>query len=41
MKFENKTAYFIQIEYNKDIPVERVSMYLYQPLNEILAKEED
>ena len=41
MKFENKTAYFIQIEYNKDIPVERVSMYLYEPLNEILTKEEE
>ena len=39
MPFENKTAYFINIEYNREIPVERVSCYLYQPLNEILTSE--
>ena len=38
MKFENKVAYFISIEYDKKIEVEHVSDYLYKPLNEILSK---
>lgn len=38
MKFENKVAYFISIEYDKKIEVEHVSDYLYKPLNEILSQ---
>ena len=40
IKFENKTAHFIEIEYNKTIPVKRVASYLYDPLQEIIEKEE-
>lgn len=36
MSLEDKTSYFINIEYNRDIPSERISTYLYKPLNEIL-----
>lgn len=37
MKFENKVAYFISIEYDKKINIENISNYLYKPLNEILS----
>jgi hypothetical protein len=39
MKLEDKTSYFISIEYNRDISAEKISLYLYKPLNEILNDE--
>jgi hypothetical protein len=36
MSLEDKTSHFIGIEYNREIPPERISSYLYKPLNEIL-----
>lgn len=41
MKLEEKTSYFIGIEYNREIPVNRISRYLYKPLNEILDGDEN
>ena len=39
MKLEDKTSYFISIEYNRDISADKISLYLYKPLNEILSDE--
>jgi hypothetical protein len=39
MKLEDKTSCFISIEYNRDISAEKISLYLYKPLNEILNDE--
>lgn len=36
MSLEDKTSYFIGIEYNRNIPSDRISTYLYKPLNEII-----
>ena len=38
MSLEDKTSYFINIEYNRDISPDKISMYLYKPLNEILSE---
>ena len=38
MSLEDKTSYFINIEYNRDISSDKISMYLYKPLNEILSE---
>ena len=40
MELEHKTSLFIQIEYEKTIPPERVGLYLYKPLNVILKELE-
>ena len=39
MSLEDKTSYFIGIEYNRDIPSNKISDYLYKPLSEILSNE--
>lgn len=36
MSLEDKTSYFINIEYNRDIPSNRISSYLFDSLNKIL-----
>lgn len=41
MKLEEKASYFIGIEYNREIPANRISIYLYKPLNEILDGDEN
>lgn len=38
MSLEDKTSYFINIEYSRDISPDKISMYLYKPLNEILSE---
>ena len=39
MPLEDKVNQFITVEYNKDIPVDRISNYLYKPLMEIISEE--
>lgn len=36
LPIEDKTSNFIKLEYNRDISPERVSLYLFKPLNEVL-----
>lgn len=38
MSLEDKTSYFIKIEYNRDIPSDIISDYLYKPLEDILKE---
>ena len=38
MSLEDKTSYFIKIEYNRDIPSDIISAYLYKPLEDILKE---
>ena len=38
MSLEDKTSYFIKIEYNRDIPSDIISTYLYKPLEDILKE---
>ena len=38
MSLEDKTSYFIKIEYNRDIPSDVISAYLYKPLEDILKE---
>lgn len=39
MSLEDKTSYFINIEYNRQISPEEISVYLYKPFNEIIKDE--
>jgi len=36
LTLEDKTSRFLSIEYNKELPIEEVAIYLYKPLQEIL-----
>lgn len=40
MSLEDKTSYFINIEYNRQISPEDVALYLYKPFNEIIKEGE-